>query len=183
MPGKKSAKPQPSLPKGGGSIRGLGESFQPNEFTGTAGLSIPIPASPCRGFETGLHIEYGSGSGNGVFGIGFGLPVPNVSRIASTGIPRYLAGIGQAIYEQNRAQTAQKYLKKICYGNTTPYAEGQDNHGEWLFEVVFDYGEHELDVEKSNPYELKNPWANRQDPFLLTMPTSRFAPTGCAAMS
>ena len=39
------------LPKGGGAIAGIGETFQPNAFTRTAGLSIPIPTSPCRGFE------------------------------------------------------------------------------------------------------------------------------------
>jgi hypothetical protein len=258
----------------------LGESFQPNEFTGTAGLSIPIPVSPSRGFELGFGIEYSSGSGNGVFGIGFGLPIPNVSRKTATGIPRYLggdtdvfllsnaedlipidggtsdgkllgetymvasyrqrleglfahiehwkdaktgdsdcrvvskdnvtslfgqsagsriadpdnpghvcqwlltemfdakgnrvvyeykakdgAGTGQAVYELKQVQTAQKYIKRICYGNTTPYAEAKGNGSEWLFEVVFDYGEHDLDVEKSNPYEMKKPWANRKDPF------------------
>jgi len=34
---------RPSLPKGGGAIKGIGETFQPQEFTGTAALSIPIP--------------------------------------------------------------------------------------------------------------------------------------------
>lgn len=37
---------QVSLPKGGGAIQGIGESFQATEFTGTAALSIPIPTTP-----------------------------------------------------------------------------------------------------------------------------------------
>ncbi|MEO1373521.1 MAG: hypothetical protein AAFW70_04175 [Cyanobacteria bacterium J06635_10] len=47
---------QVSLPKGGGAIQGIGESFQANEFTGTAALSIPIPTSPCRDFAPHIWI-------------------------------------------------------------------------------------------------------------------------------
>lgn len=36
------AVPSLALPKGGGGIRGLGQAFQPNEFTGTMTLSVPI---------------------------------------------------------------------------------------------------------------------------------------------
>jgi hypothetical protein len=37
--------PSISLPKGGGAIRGIGEKFAANPVTGTASLTIPIPAS------------------------------------------------------------------------------------------------------------------------------------------
>ncbi|NEP57242.1 MAG: hypothetical protein F6K31_09490 [Symploca sp. SIO2G7] len=77
------------LPKGGGAIQGIGETFQANEFTGTAALSIPIPTSPCRGFEPQLSIEYSSGSGNGTFGLGWSLAIPNISRKTSKAIPKY----------------------------------------------------------------------------------------------
>ena len=80
---------QTSLPKGGGAIKGIGETFQPHEFCGTAGLSIPIPTSPCRGFEPHLSLDYSSGSGNGIFGLGFSLSIPNISRKTAKGIPRY----------------------------------------------------------------------------------------------
>lgn len=80
---------QISLPKGGGAIQGIGETFQSNEFTGTASLSIPISTTPCRGFEPQLSIEYSSGSGNGIFGLGFGLAIPNISRKTSQAIPKY----------------------------------------------------------------------------------------------
>ncbi len=80
---------QLSLPNGGGAIRGIGETFQPNAFTGTASLSIPILTSPCRGVEPKLSVDYSSGAGNGVFGLGFGLAIPNIARKTEKGIPRY----------------------------------------------------------------------------------------------
>jgi len=78
-----------AFPKGGGAIQGIGETFQTDEFTGTAGSSIPIPVSPCRGFEPDLTLAYGSGSGNGTFGLGFGLSIPSISRQTAKGIPQY----------------------------------------------------------------------------------------------
>lgn len=81
--------PQISLPKGGGAIKGIGETFQPNAFTGTATLSIPSYTTPARGFEPQLNLIYDSGSGNGVFGLGFSLSIPNISRKTEKGIPKY----------------------------------------------------------------------------------------------
>jgi RHS repeat-associated protein len=86
---RKISTPQINLPKGGGAIRGLGETFQANQFTGAAGLSIPIPVSPCRGFEPALSLEYSSAAGNGIFGMGFGLSIPGILRKTSRAIPRY----------------------------------------------------------------------------------------------
>jgi hypothetical protein len=80
---------QHSLPNGGGAIQGIGETFQPNEFTGTASLSIPIPTSPCRGFEPHLSLDYSSASGNGIFGVGFSLAIPNISRKTAKAFPKY----------------------------------------------------------------------------------------------
>jgi hypothetical protein len=37
-----------SLPKGGGALRGIGETFQPNLFTGTGNHTIPLAISPGR---------------------------------------------------------------------------------------------------------------------------------------
>ncbi|NJK65855.1 MAG: hypothetical protein HC849_00945 [Oscillatoriales cyanobacterium RU_3_3] len=42
-----------------------GETFQADEFTGTASLSILIPISPCCGLEPMLTLEYNSGSRSG----------------------------------------------------------------------------------------------------------------------
>ncbi|MEJ7608865.1 MAG: hypothetical protein WKF37_21975 [Bryobacteraceae bacterium] len=37
-----------SLPTGGGALKGIGETFQPNLFSGTGNYSIPISTSPGR---------------------------------------------------------------------------------------------------------------------------------------
>ncbi|NEQ05875.1 MAG: hypothetical protein F6K37_07920, partial [Moorea sp. SIO4E2] len=89
MENSKITTTQLSLPKGGGAIQGIGETFQANEFTGTAALSIPIPTTPGRGFEPQLSVEYSSGSGNGTFGLGFSLAIPNISRKTSKAVPKY----------------------------------------------------------------------------------------------
>jgi RHS repeat-associated protein len=81
--------PQINLPKGGGAIRGIGETFSPNGFSGTSSFTVPIPVSPCRGFEPALALQYSSASGNGPFGLGFSLTTPSISCATNKGTPRY----------------------------------------------------------------------------------------------
>ncbi|ADD41589.1 SpvB/TcaC N-terminal domain-containing protein [Stackebrandtia nassauensis] len=58
-------------------------------------------------------------------------------------------------------RTAQRYLKRIRYGNTVSRLLEPDLSGTgWLFEVVFDYGEHDTD----SPAENRD-WDVRVDPF------------------
>ena len=80
---------QVTLPKGGGALTGLGEMVRPNPFNGAATFSIPVPVSPCRGFEPTLSLDYASTLGNGLFGIGFALALPTIARRSSLGIPSY----------------------------------------------------------------------------------------------
>ena len=42
------AVPSPTLPKGGGAIRGIGEKFSANPVTGTGSMSVPVATSPGR---------------------------------------------------------------------------------------------------------------------------------------
>ncbi len=82
--------PSISLPKGGGAIRGIGETFQANAATGTATLNVPISVSPGRsGFGPALSLAYDSGSGNGPYGLGWSLSVASVRRKTDKGLPRY----------------------------------------------------------------------------------------------
>lgn len=82
--------PSISLPKGGGAIRGIGEKFGSNPTTGTGSTSIPIATSPGRsGFGPNLSLTYDSGSGNGPFGFGWTLPLPEITRKSDKGLPRY----------------------------------------------------------------------------------------------
>ena len=88
--GSQFTAPQISLPKGGGAIRGIGEKFSANAVTGTGSLSVPIAVSPSRStFGPQLSLTYDSGSGNGVFGVGWNLGLPAISRKTDKGIPRY----------------------------------------------------------------------------------------------
>jgi RHS repeat-associated protein len=84
------APPSISLPKGGGAIRGMGEKFAANPVTGTGSLSIPIFTSPGRsGFGPQLALSYDSGAGNGVFGLGWQLATPSITRKTDKGLPQY----------------------------------------------------------------------------------------------
>ena len=78
-----------SLPKGGGAIKGLGETFQANAFTGSGSYAIPLPLTPARGFEPALSLNYQSGAGNDAFGPGFSVTLSSISRKTSNGIPQY----------------------------------------------------------------------------------------------
>ena len=79
-----------SLPKGGGAMHGLGEKFAPDLHTGTGNFTVPIALPPGRnGFQPQLNLIYSTGSGNGPWGLGWGLSIPGVSRKTSHGVPRY----------------------------------------------------------------------------------------------
>ncbi|WP_344928302.1 SpvB/TcaC N-terminal domain-containing protein, partial [Streptosporangium carneum] len=82
-----------SMPKGGGAIRDIGENFAANPATGTGTLSLPVPLSPARrGFTPSTTLAYDSGSGGGVFGLGWRLDVPAITRRTDRGVPRYRDG-------------------------------------------------------------------------------------------
>ena len=85
-----TAPPAISLPKGGGAIKGMGEKFAANPVTGTGSMSIPIATSSGRsGFAPQLSLSYDSGSGNGLFGLGWNLSLPSITRKTDKGLPRY----------------------------------------------------------------------------------------------
>lgn len=83
-------------------------------------------------------------------------------------------------HEHNRtdeSRSAQRYLKRIRYGNRSPYfpelkvdtawpeppdAGAPDGSNAWLFEVVFDYGEHDVNVPTPGDTGI---WPARLDPF------------------
>src|SRR6266850_2553619 len=82
--------PSVSLPKGGGSVRGMGEKFAVNPVTGTGSLNVPLASSPGRSvFGPQLSLSYDSGSGNGPFGFGWSLGLPSITRKTDKGIPTY----------------------------------------------------------------------------------------------
>lgn len=81
-----------SLPSGPGSVQGLGESFQPQLNSGSGSHSVPIqlPKGPA-GFGPTLTLQYHTGTGNGVLGIGWKLSgLTMVSRNMDAGLPMYV---------------------------------------------------------------------------------------------
>ena len=292
---KPALAPSISLPKGGGAVNCIGEKFAANPLTGTASMSVPITTSPGRsGFGPQLSLSYDSGSGNGLFGIGWSLSLPSITRKTDKGLPKYqdamasdvfiLSGAedlvpvltkngsnwvhenlpirnvnganyriqrfrprieglfarierwtrisdgdshwrsisknnittlygataasriadpsdstiifswlvceshddkGNAIryeykaensqgidlssaHERNRSditRAANRHLKRIKYGNRTPRQTNEDLslRNDWMFEVVFDYGDHDADIPE--PSDNSNPWTVRNDPF------------------
>jgi RHS repeat-associated protein len=85
-----------SLPKGGGALHGIGETFSPDLHTGTGNFTVPIALPPGRnGFQPQLNLVYSTGNPNGYFGLGWSLSIPGVSRKTSQGVPRYQNGASQ----------------------------------------------------------------------------------------
>lgn len=84
-----------SLPKGPGSIEGLGESFQPTLNTGTAkyGIGLKLPQG-VAGHQPELGLSYDGGGGNGPLGFGWSLSLPCVQRRTDKGIPTYGEDVG-----------------------------------------------------------------------------------------
>ena len=72
-------------------------------------------------------------------------------------------GLTPFIYEKNRNAFntySQSYLKRVLYGNMVPHQEG-----DWLFELVFDYGDHPVDGNGVPIFADSNPWPVRPDIF------------------
>lgn len=112
------------------------------------------PAASCRTYLWLLEAQYDR-NGNAIFYD----YVPEDSRKLDIRLP----------FERDRilntSKFAQRYLKRIRYGNTKPLKPNQpipaDNS--WLFEAVLDYGDH---TDQGLPeYTAIQSWPVRDDPF------------------
>jgi YD repeat-containing protein len=84
-----------SLPKGPGSIEGLGESFQPTLNTGTAKYGVRLSVPPgVAGQTPALALHYEGGGGNGPLGFGWSLSQSAIQRRCDKGIPTYGEDLG-----------------------------------------------------------------------------------------
>ena len=82
-----------SLPKGPGSIEGLGEAFQPSLNTGTGKHAVGLKLPPgTAGHTPQMALVYEGGNGNGVLGPGWSIPLAFVQRQTDKGVPRYVDG-------------------------------------------------------------------------------------------
>lgn len=90
-PDKSGVSPQSiSLPSGPGSIEGLGESFDPQLNSGTFSYRVPLKLPPIRAGAPSLVLEYSSGMGNGMLGLGWQLKFPCVRRQTDKCLPQYV---------------------------------------------------------------------------------------------
>src|SRR5258708_4993518 len=80
-----------SLPKGPGSIEGLGRNFVPSLASGTAAYGVDIAVPPSAGgFGPKLSLDYDSGGGASEIGRGWHLGgVPRIRRRTENGLPRF----------------------------------------------------------------------------------------------
>lgn len=81
------------------------------------------------------------------------------------------AGVdGRLACERNRTEqsrSAGRYCKRIRYGNRVPRREASEDHPDWMFEVVFDYGDHDERDPRPAP---DHAWPSRPDPFSTYRP-------------
>ncbi|MEP6862942.1 MAG: SpvB/TcaC N-terminal domain-containing protein [Deltaproteobacteria bacterium] len=92
------APPTLGLPKAGGALHALGEKFQAGGPTGAGAFEIPLGISSCRGVEPTLVLAYASSNGNGAFGPGWAIRVPEITRRTDKGIPRYADAIESDVF-------------------------------------------------------------------------------------
>jgi RHS repeat-associated protein len=105
--------PKIELPKGGGAISGIGEKFAANPVTGTGSMSVPIAISPGRaGFGPQLSLSYDSGAGNGVFGFGWDLSMPSITRKTAKGLPKYQDAVDSDTFILSGAEDLVPVLRK-----------------------------------------------------------------------
>jgi len=79
-----------SVPKGPGTIEGMGESFSAQASTGISTFTVPFALPAARGdAQPSLGLSYSSASGSGVAGVGWSVGVPFIARQTDRGLPSY----------------------------------------------------------------------------------------------
>jgi len=121
--------PEISLPKGGGALKGIDEKFKVNAANGTANINIALPFSPGRnGFAPSLALSYNSGSGNGVFGLGWTLESSSIKRKTDKRLPHY-----------NSLNLEKDVFTISGFEDLVPYMEKQSS-GNWEAKIINDVG-------------------------------------------
>ena len=67
----------------------IAEKFSISPATGAGSMSVGVALSPGRGLSPEMTVGYSTGAGNGLFGMGWGLSVPSISRKTDKGLPQY----------------------------------------------------------------------------------------------
>ncbi|HYJ62378.1 MAG TPA: SpvB/TcaC N-terminal domain-containing protein, partial [Parafilimonas sp.] len=110
--------PSITLPKGGGALKNIDEKFQVNQSNGTASFSAPLPFSKTRNdFAPALSLNYNSGSGNGIFGLGWSCDVPFIQRKTDKQLPKYNDADESDVFLFSGEEDLVPALKKDNGGN------------------------------------------------------------------
>lgn len=76
--------------KGAGLNTSILHSFAADQSTGRASMSIPIAVPPGRkGIQPNISLNYSSGLGNGILGVGWNLELGCIERSLKKGVPAY----------------------------------------------------------------------------------------------
>lgn len=84
----------PSLPKGGGTLSGMGESLSAAGPDGTASFTVPLPVSAGRGFAPGPALSYSSEAGSSEFGMGWECQILSFSFVKSGSVASMFSPVG-----------------------------------------------------------------------------------------
>ena len=78
------------LPKGPGSIQGLGDNAIPDLNMGLLKYTVPVEIpSGYNGLQPSIELSYNSGAGNSILGIGWSLGLASITRMTARGLPLY----------------------------------------------------------------------------------------------
>ncbi|MFZ5862308.1 MAG: toxin TcdB middle/N-terminal domain-containing protein, partial [Nitrospirota bacterium] len=104
-----------SVPKGAGTIEGLGESFSTQLSTGVATFQVPFALPAARGgAQPSLALSYSSANGWGVAGVGWDVGVPFIARQTDRGIPHYADGADYGPNQDHFVFNGGQELVPIC---------------------------------------------------------------------
>lgn len=134
-----------------------------NVYGRSAGARIADPAAPSRVFSWLLE-ETRDDRGNAVRYTYKAEDGAGVEPTKTSEVRRFEQVPGAA---PSFLATAQRYLKRIQYGNRAPLDDHEPAPADpsaWLFEVVFDYGEHDAATPSPDDDPAK-PWPLRSDPL------------------
>ncbi|WP_053082745.1 SpvB/TcaC N-terminal domain-containing protein [Bacillus cereus] len=135
--------PSISLPKGGGAIKGIDEKFSVNPVNGTTSFSILLPFSPARGSASpALNLNYNSGAGNGIFGLGWTLSLPSIKRKTDKELPQYLDDVDSDTFLFSEAEDLVPEFKKKADGSFSKDRDGnyiikEKDSPDGLFKIRF----------------------------------------------
>ncbi|MCX4985882.1 SpvB/TcaC N-terminal domain-containing protein [Streptomyces sp. NBC_00572] len=144
------AAPQVTLPKGGGAIRGIGETFTAHPATGTGSVSVPVATSPGRsGFGPRLALTYDSGAGNGPFGFGWSMSGPSVTRKTDKGLPHYLDAVDSDVFVLSGEEDLVPAHRQDHAGDWIAAHPGhtRDLEGDWVRDPAGELVVHEDEID------------------------------------